>query len=92
MDEKQEPELNEVEVEKVGGVMTPAEPIILTISQGEQHIFEAEGHYDIWVHYIEDSAVVSIRNCVTDEIVFNGLGFEWMEVSSPFVDIQTRSS
>lgn len=36
-------------------------------------------------------AVVSIRNCVTDEIVFDGLGFEWMKVSNPFVDIQTRS-
>ena len=72
--------------------MTPAEPIILTVLRGDKHILEAEGHYDIWVHYIEDCAVVSIRNCVTDEIVFDGLGFEWMKVSNPFVDIQTRSS
>jgi len=27
-----------------------------------------------------------------NEIEFNGLGFEWMKVSNPFVDIQTRSS
>ena len=27
-----------------------------------------------------------------DEVVFDGLGFEWMKVSNPFVDIQTRSS
>ena len=73
--------------------MTPADPIILTIRRGEDHIFEAEGYYDIWVHYIEENyVVVSIRNCVTDEIVFDGLGFEWMKVSNPFVDIQTRSS
>lgn len=72
--------------------MTPAEPIVLTISQGERHILEAEGHYDIRVHHIEGCAVVSIRNCVTDEIVFDGLEFEWMKVSNPFVDIQTRSS
>lgn len=39
----------------------------------------------------QNCAVVSIRNCVTDEIVFDGLGFEWMKVSNPFVDIQTRS-
>lgn len=72
--------------------MTPADPIILTVLRGEDHIFEAEGHYDIWVHYTEkDCPVISIRNCVTDEIVFDGLGYEWMKVSNPFVDIQTRS-
>lgn len=27
-----------------------------------------------------------------DGVVFDGLGFEWMKVSNPFVDIQTRSS
>ena len=27
--------------------MTPADPIVLIISRGEEHIFEAEGHYDI---------------------------------------------
>ena len=73
--------------------MTPAEPIILTISQGERHIFEAEGLYDIWVHYIEKNRpAISIRNCVTDEVVFDGLGFEWMKVSNPFVYIQTLRS
>ena len=71
--------------------MTPADPIILTVHRGEEHIFEAEGHYDIWVHYKEDCSVVSIRDCVTDRIVFDGLGCEWIKVSNPFVDIQTRS-
>lgn len=71
--------------------MTPADPIILTVLRGEDHIFEAEGHYDVWVHYIESCSVVSIRNCVTDEVVFDGLEFEWMKISNPFVDIQTRS-
>ena len=72
--------------------MTPAEPIILTILRGGDHIFEAEGRYDIWVHYKEDCSVISIRNCITGEIVFDGLGYEWIKVSNPFVDIQTRSS
>lgn len=71
--------------------MIPADPIILTILRGGEQIFEAEGHYDIWVHYKEDCSVISIRNCVTDEIVFDGLGYEWIKVSNPFVDIQTRS-
>ena len=70
--------------------MTPADPIILTIHRGEEHIFEAEGHYDIRVYYKEDCSVVSIRNCVTDEIVFDGLEYEWIKVSNLFVDIQTR--
>lgn len=71
--------------------MTPAEPIVLTIFRGKEHIFEAEGHYDIWVYLKEGCSVVSIRNCVTDEIVFDGLGYEWIKISNPFVDIQTRS-
>lgn len=66
--------------------MTPADPIILTILRGEDHIFEAEGHY-----LEKDCPVISIRNCVTDEVVFDGLSYEWMKVSNPFVDIQTRS-
>ena len=71
--------------------MTPADPIILTIFRGEEHIFEAEGIYSIWVHYKEDCSVVSIQDRVTDEVVFDGLGYEWMKLSNPFVDIQTRS-
>lgn len=72
--------------------MTPGDPIILTILRGEDHIFEAEGHYDIWAHYLEkDCPVISIRNCVTGEVVFDGLPYEWMKVSNPFVYIQTRS-
>lgn len=71
--------------------MTPSDPIILTIHRGEEHIFEAEGYYDIRVHFREDCSVISIRDCVTDEIVFDGLGYEWIKVSNPFVDIQTRS-
>lgn len=47
---------------------------------------EIEGHYK------EDYPVISIRDCVTDEIVFDGLGYEWIKISNPFVDIQTRSS
>ena len=40
-------------------------------------------------HLICDA--VPDRHYGTDEVVFDGLAFEWMKVSNPFVDIQTRS-
>lgn len=72
--------------------MTPADPIILTISRGEKHVLEAEGHYDIWTIHTPEGTAVSIRNCITDEIVVEGLQIEWIKVSNPFVDIQTQES
>lgn len=72
--------------------MTPADPIILSISQGDQHIFEAEGHYDIWTMRTDGGTVVSIRDCITDEIIYDELSVEYVTVSAPFVYIQTLRS
>lgn len=72
--------------------MTPADPIILTISRGEEHIFEAEGHYDIWTMRTNGGTVVSIRDCITDEIIYDELSVEYVTISSPFVYIQTLRS
>ena len=47
---------------------------------------ETEGQINDLLPYLQD--LVQKLN----EIVFDGLGFEWMKVSNPFVDIQTRSS
>lgn len=53
--------------------MTPAELIILAIVRGDERIHEKEGYYDIWTFSKDDGAVVSIRDCITDEIIFDEL-------------------
>lgn len=72
--------------------MTPADPIILTILRGEERIFNAEGHYDIWTMRTNGGTVVSIRDCITDEIIQDELLVEYVTISAPFVYIQTLRS
>lgn len=72
--------------------MKPAEPIILTILRGEECIFNAEGHYDIWTMRTNGGTVVSIRDCITDEIIYDELSVEYVTISAPFVYIQTLRS
>nr|DAV98011.1 MAG TPA: hypothetical protein [Caudoviricetes sp.] len=70
--------------------MTPAEPVILTIIRGAERIFEKEGHYDIWTFSKDGGSVVSIRDCITDKILFDELPIGSMAVTAPFVYIQTK--
>lgn len=70
--------------------MTPAEPIILIISRGDERIHEKEGHYDIWTFSKDSGAVVSIRDCITDDVIFDELPIGSMTVTAPFVYIQTK--
>ena len=70
--------------------MTPADKIILTIIRGEEHIFEGEGFYDVWTLSKDGGAAVSVRDVVTDEILFEELPIGSMTISAPFVYIQTE--
>ena len=70
--------------------MIPAEPIILSILRGEERIFNAEGHYDIWMGHMNGGLVVSIRDVIADEVIFDELSVEYVNVSAPFVYIQTE--
>lgn len=70
--------------------MTPAEPIMLTIIRGAERIHEKEGYYDIWTFSKDGGTAVSIRDCITDEIIFDELPIGSMTVTAPFVYIQTE--
>lgn len=70
--------------------MTPADKIILIITRGEKRIFEGEGFYDIWTFSKDGVAVVAIRDVVTDIVVFEELPIGSMNLSAPFVYIQTK--
>ena len=70
--------------------MIPAEPIILSILRGEERIFSAEGHYDIWMGCTNGGLVVSVRDVIADEVIFDELSVEYVSISVPFVYIQTE--
>ena len=70
--------------------MIPAEPIILTVLRGEERIFNADGHYDIWTMRTDGGTVVTIRDCITDEILYDELSVEYVTISAPFVYIQSE--
>ena len=70
--------------------MIPAEPIILTILRGEERIFNVKGHYDIWTGRTDGGTVVSVRDCHTDEVLYDELSVEYVTISAPFVYIQTE--
>lgn len=68
--------------------MTPPESIKLSIYRGPIKDFDGEGLYDIQVFANDNGAVVSIRDILTDEIIFDGLPIEYITMSAPFVRIK----
>lgn len=70
--------------------MTPLERDVLTIVRGDETIYDKEGIYDIWSYSKDGSTVVSIRDAVTEEILYEDLPIEYMLVKAPFINIQTK--
>lgn len=70
--------------------MTPAEPIRLIIIRGDECIHEKEGYYGIWTFSKDGGVVVSIKDGITDEILFDELPIKYITMSAPFVHIITR--
>lgn len=70
--------------------MTPLERDVLTIVRGDETIYDEEGIYDILAYLKDDGAEVTIRDAVTEEILYEDLSIEQMMVKAPFIHIQTK--
>lgn len=70
--------------------MTPLERDVLTIVRGGETIYDEEGIYDICSYSKDGGTVVTIRDAVTEEILYEDLPIEYMIVRMPFVQIQTE--
>ena len=70
--------------------MTPLERDVLTIVRGDETVYDKEGIYDIWSYSKDDGAVVTIRDAVTEEILYEDLQIEYMLVKAPFINIHTE--
>lgn len=70
--------------------MTPLERDVLTIVRGDETVYDKEGIYDIWTFSKDDGAEVTIRDAVTEEIIYEDLAIEYMLVKAPFITIHTE--
>ena len=69
--------------------MTTLERDVLTILRGDEIIYDEEGIYDIWSYSKDGDTVVSVRDAVTEEILYEDLPIAYMVVKAPFIAIQT---
>ena len=53
--------------------------------------YEAEGHYHIMVTDMDDGTVASIRDAVTDKLIFDMIPIMYMTVNGPEVTLFTKS-
>ena len=70
--------------------MTPLEKNVLTIVRGDETVYDKEGIYDIWTFPKDDGAEVTIRDAVTEEILYEDLAIEYMMVKAPFIQIHAK--
>ena len=70
--------------------MTSPERDVLTIFRGGETVYDKEGIYDIWIFPKDDGAEVTIRDAVTEEILYEDLTIECMMVKAPFIQIQAK--
>lgn len=71
--------------------MTPLEKDVLTIVRGNKTIYDEEGIYDIWSYPKDGSTVVSIRDAITDKILYEDLPIACIVVKAPFILIQLEA-
>ena len=69
--------------------MLALERDVLTILRGDEIIYDEEGIYDIWSYSKDGGTVVSVRDAVTEEILYEDLPIAYMVVKAPFITIQT---
>ena len=69
--------------------MPALERDVLTILRGDEIIYDEEGIYDIWSYSKDGGTVVSVRDAVTEEILYEDLPIAYMVVKAPFIAIQT---
>ena len=68
--------------------MTALERDVLTILRGDEIIYDEEGIYDIWTYSKDGGTAVSVRDAVTEEILYEDLPIAYMVVKAPFIAIQ----
>lgn len=70
--------------------MNPSDPVVITVTRGNDIIVEAEGSYDIRVVQEGGRTKVNIIDSRSVMVLCNRLDIEYMTVNMPFIGIQAR--
>lgn len=72
--------------------MNPSDPVVITVSRGDNIIMEAEGSYDIRVLREGSHTKVSVIDCRSGRVLCTRLDIEYMTINMPFIGIRARES
>lgn len=70
--------------------MIPPGHIILVVSRGNKIIFEKEGIFNICSYKKGGGLMVTVRDAIEDEIIFEDLPCVAVSVNEPYVQILTE--
>lgn len=70
--------------------MNPSDPVVITVTRGDDIIMEAEGSYDIRVVREGGRTKVDIIDSRSCRVLCSRLDIEYMTVNMPFIGIQAR--
>lgn len=72
--------------------MPSMEWVILIILQGDKIIHEDPGCFDIWTANKNGKTLVTIRNNVTEEYIFEDLPIKVMSTKAPYITIRAEEA
>jgi len=70
--------------------MNLSDPVMITVTRGDDVIMEAEGSYDIRVTHEGGRTRVNIIDSRLGGVLCNRLAIEYMTINMPFIGIQAR--
>lgn len=70
--------------------MDPSDPVVITVTRGDDIIMEAEGSYDIRVLREGGRTKVNIIDSRLGRVLCTRLDIEYMTINMPFIGIQAR--
>ena len=72
--------------------MNQSDPVVITMTRGNDIIMEAEGSYDIRVSHEVCRTKVTIIDSRSGKVLCNRLNIEYMTINMPFIGIQATES
>lgn len=66
--------------------------VILIIFQGDKTIYKDPGCFDIWTVNKNGKTLVTIRNTITDEYIFEDLPIKVMSTKAPYITIRAEEA
>lgn len=70
--------------------MNPSDPVVITVTRGNDVIMEAEGSYNIRVVREGSRTKLNVIDFRSGRVLCSRLDIEYMTINMPFIGIQAR--